>query len=299
MILDLEFPYHRLPEMMMDSVRPFHGAATDVSATSDTRGRKQMAYPRVPDVIAAELRTRIIEGEVPDGTFLPKQDELLEEFRVSRPSLREALRILEAEGLLAVQRGTIGGSLVRIPTAETVAYTIGLSLQSRHGSLGDIAVALRAMEPLAAAMCASRKDGREEMLAELESIAAASENAVDNIDEFTRLSRSFHERLVANCPNETIRLLVGALEVLWSHQESAWAKEATACGAYPDEAVRQSALRAHRQIIDAIRSGSADTIGELVAHHLTESGHYPRSVTKRVHVTSSPDGRTTLGARSR
>jgi GntR family transcriptional regulator, transcriptional repressor for pyruvate dehydrogenase complex len=282
----------------MDSAHPLQRAVAEDSAPTETRGRKRMAYPRAADIIAAELRKRIIEGEVPDGTFLPKQDELLEEFQVSRPSLREALRILEAEGLLAVQRGTVGGSLVRIPTPETVAYTIGLSLQSRHASLGDIATALRAMEPIAAEMCASRVDGRGQMLAELEGIAAASEGVVDDIDEFTRLSRAFHERLVANCPNETMRLLVGALEVLWSHQESAWAKEATACGAYPDKKVRQSALRAHRQIIDAIRSGSADTIGKLVEYHLADSGHYPPAVTKRVHVTSSPSGRATLGARS-
>ena len=282
----------------MNSAFPLQRTISRDSKPTEVRARRQVAYPRAADTIAAELRKRIIDGEVPDGTFLPKQDELLEEFRVSRPTLREALRILEAEGLLTVQRGTVGGSLVRIPTPETVAYTIGLSLQSRHGSLGDIAAALRVMEPIAAEMCACRVDGRDEMLTELERIAAASESAVNDIDEFTRLSRAFHERLVANCPNETIRLLVGALEVLWSHQESAWAKEATACGAYPEEGVRQNALRAHRQIIDAIRSGSSEMIGKLVECHLADSGHYPITVTKRVHVTSSPNGRAALGARS-
>src|SRR6185437_7074718 len=62
--------------------------------------RRQFVQPRVAQMVADVLRTRIVDGELPDGSLLPKQDDLIDEFQVSRPSFREALRILESEGLI-------------------------------------------------------------------------------------------------------------------------------------------------------------------------------------------------------
>ena len=87
--------------------------------------RAQLRQPRLADMVASVLRERIVNGELADGDLLPKQDELLEEFRISRPSLREALRILESEGLLTVRRGNVGGSVVEAPNAESSAYRTG------------------------------------------------------------------------------------------------------------------------------------------------------------------------------
>jgi len=61
------------------------------------------------EAVADRLRDRILSGEVPNGGMLPKLEDLTEEFRVSKASLREACRILETEGLLSVLRGNVGG----------------------------------------------------------------------------------------------------------------------------------------------------------------------------------------------
>jgi DNA-binding FadR family transcriptional regulator len=55
-------------------------------------------------MIADSVRRRILAGELNDGDVLPKVDDLLLEFPVSKPSIREAMRILETEGLLSVRR---------------------------------------------------------------------------------------------------------------------------------------------------------------------------------------------------
>ena len=128
-----------------------------MAATNGTR-RSQLRQPRLADAVAAVLRERIIEGSLGDGDLLPKQDELLEEFRISRPSLREALRILESEGLIRVRRGNVGGSVVEVPTAETSAYMFGLVLQSRRGTITDLAAAIKHIEPITASLCALRSD---------------------------------------------------------------------------------------------------------------------------------------------
>jgi DNA-binding transcriptional regulator YhcF (GntR family) len=130
-----------------------------VASTGSAGGRRgQLKPPRMSEVVAGILRERIIDGRLGDGDLLPKQDELLEEFRISRPSMREALRILEDEGLLTVRRGNQGGSVIEVPSADTSAYTFGLVLQSRRGSIADLAEAIRHIEPITAALCARRED---------------------------------------------------------------------------------------------------------------------------------------------
>jgi len=66
-----------------------------------------------PELIADELRSLIVSGKVAEGDSLGREPDLVERFGVSRPSLREALRILEAEGLITVVRGVLGGVVVR------------------------------------------------------------------------------------------------------------------------------------------------------------------------------------------
>ena len=67
-----------------------------------------MSAPRIAEIVADELRRQIIDGELADGDLLPRQEVLVEQFNVSLVSLREALRILETEGLVSVRRGNRG-----------------------------------------------------------------------------------------------------------------------------------------------------------------------------------------------
>src|SRR5258707_617511 len=83
---------------------------------------------RLDELVADALRDRITGGDLRDGDLLPKQEELLAEFRVSKPSLREALRILETEGLITVRRGNVGGAVVHLPDSDDAGYMIGLIL---------------------------------------------------------------------------------------------------------------------------------------------------------------------------
>src|SRR6201996_595515 len=115
-------------------------------------------------MVADGLRERILSGELADGAMLPKQDDLLAEFRVSPPSIREALRILETEGLITVQRGNVGGAIVHRPQPAKAAYMLGMVLQSRAVDLLDVQNALRSLEPVCAAAAASRPDRETTLL---------------------------------------------------------------------------------------------------------------------------------------
>jgi DNA-binding FadR family transcriptional regulator len=78
-----------------------------------------------PQRIADEIRALIVSGQLADGDLVGREPELVERFGVSRPSLREALRILEVQGLISVVRGVLGGSFARRPD-ETLAIVAGM-----------------------------------------------------------------------------------------------------------------------------------------------------------------------------
>src|SRR5438445_11947364 len=102
-----------------------------------------------PQQVADDLRALIVSGELSDGDSLGREPELVERFGVSRPSLREALRILEAEGLISVVRGMRGGVIVHEPDERMTARTAALVLQARKVSLADVHAARSLLEPTA------------------------------------------------------------------------------------------------------------------------------------------------------
>jgi DNA-binding FadR family transcriptional regulator len=256
----------------------------------------QLRQPRLAEVVAGILRTRIVEGVLPDGSRLPKQDELLREFRVSRQSLREALRILEAEGLLTVQRGNVGGSIVRAPTAQSSAYMFSLVLQSRHVELVDLAGTIRDVEPVAAALCARRSDRATAVLPRLRTAQKSAEAAIDDGVLFTYAAREFHEEFVRSCGSETLIVMLGTLESMWSQQERQWAQRAQEQGSYPRPEQREEVMAVHESILVAIKSGDEDHAAKLVRSHLRQSQRYALDEVKGALVMAAPTHGITLPA---
>ena len=85
---------------------------------------QRIRQPRVAEIVASRLRDDILSGRIKEGDVLPSQDSLLSEFRVSPPALREAIHILETDGLISVRRGNVGGAVVHPPSAERTAPSI-------------------------------------------------------------------------------------------------------------------------------------------------------------------------------
>ena len=221
-------------------------------------------------MVADELRERILSSDLPDGSLLPKQEDLLEEFRVSMPSIREALRILETEGLITVLRGNTGGAAIRLPQVSKVAYMLALVLQSRAVGVGDVADALRDLEALCAARAAERDDRARTVVPVLAARIAASEAAIDDADEYVHQARLFHEELVAGCGNETFMLMVGALESLWSSHVDRLARRTARLGEFAEVAVRKKMLDDHVRLVNAIRRGDARKAEQLMRAHYAQ-----------------------------
>jgi DNA-binding FadR family transcriptional regulator len=230
------------------------------------------ALPRLADVVAEQIRDAILVGEIADGERLPPVDQLLTQFGVSAPSMREALRVLEAEGLISVQRGGIGGAIIRRPTAKTAAYTLALVLRSHGTRKSDVSAAAALLEPLCAGLCAQRKDRRSTVVPELrrrnkETRAQLTGDPLAFNDSMV----AFHHTIVTTAGNDTMTLLTSALEHIWIADLRSKVRTTAAQGAYPSAHERESELRCHEDLATLIAAGDANGAEDLMRSHLAHS----------------------------
>ncbi|MER5181569.1 GntR family transcriptional regulator [Streptomyces sp. NPDC002896] len=233
---------------------------------------RQLRQPRLAEMVAAKLREDILTGRLKEGDSIPRQEDLYAEFKVSLPAVREAMRILETEGLISVRRGNVGGAVVHQPTADRIAYMVSMVLQTRNTSLSDVSGALLQLEPVCAAMCAARDDRETAVLPALRAAVEAQKAAFDDPGQYSPLARRFHEELVSLCGNDTMIVLIGSLESIWSSHESAvWGavagREADA-GSPMSAATRRAAIRDHEKLITAIEAGNTSRAMTLASTHL-------------------------------
>jgi GntR family transcriptional regulator, transcriptional repressor for pyruvate dehydrogenase complex len=237
---------------------------------------RQLRQPRLAEIVAASVRDDILTGKLAEGDLLPRQEFMFKEFRVSLPAVREAMRILETEGLISVRRGNVGGAVVHLPTPERTAQMISMVLQSRGTTPGDVSGALLHLEPICAGMCAARPDRADEVVPALREVVEAQQAEFDNVTQYNNNARRFHETLVANCGNETMIVVIGSLETIWSaHESSVWdeARQGSESEAVqPDSPMaqkpRRAALRDHEKLVAAIEAGNEDRAVALSAGHL-------------------------------
>jgi GntR family transcriptional regulator, transcriptional repressor for pyruvate dehydrogenase complex len=228
----------------------------------------RVRVPKVAEIVAEDLRRRILSGELTEGSTLSSQDRLLEEFGVSRASMREALRILETEGLITVRRGKRGGAVVHAPGAQISAYSLALSLETNSVNIDDVGEALRRLEASCAALCAVREDRDETVVAPLNAINERTAAAIGNFAKYVEITAEFHEAIVLLCGNDTLAMVAGAVESLWLAHVREWAVAAEQIGVEPSLERRRDGLKTHRRIVDLIARGEAAKVAALVEHHV-------------------------------
>lgn len=137
----------------------------------------RVRVPKTAEVIARTIRSQIVHREIPEGAALPSEAELMARFGVSRPSLREAFRILESEQLIAVRRGPRGGARVTRPNVTVASRYLGLLMQVDGVLLSDVFQARALIEPVALRLIAQREDrtaAADRLLAAFDQVALAS-----------------------------------------------------------------------------------------------------------------------------
>lgn len=224
------------------------------------------------ELIASYLRAQIVRGELKEGDGLPSEVELMEQFDVSRPTLREAFRILEAESLIAIRRGS-RGARVLAPDIGVAARYVGLLLQVSGTTIADVYEARSVIEPPAAGRLA-RVATAEDVAALrtcVRGIASAIE-AAPSLDagRFAQLTQQFHDLLMQRAGNRTLAIQSAVLsDVVNTHlglvgrfdEDPATARRAFA-----------RTIRSYDKVIDLVETGDPAGAETHWRKHMDEAG---------------------------
>jgi DNA-binding FadR family transcriptional regulator len=225
------------------------------------------------DLVADELRDQVLSGHLGDGSVLPRQEALIEQYGVSRPSLREALRILETVGLLTINRGNTGGAVVQHPQPPRVGYLLAMVIQSRNVAIDDVVGSLAELESLCAAMAARRAD-RVAAVEPLRASIELSRAVFDDTEAYVRSAHEFHEGLVRASGNQTLIVLLGAVEALWSAHVEQNLRSPTASALFYDLDKGALCLSRNVAIAYAFADGDAIAASDLTRLHMNEPPKY-------------------------
>jgi len=216
-----------------------------------------LQVPKASDVLADDLRERILRGDFPEGTALPTERELVNQTRMSRATVREALRILEVQGLVRIKTGRAGGAYVYRPGQDSMADSVNLLIRARRIRIPALLETREAIEPFCARLAARNRT--DEDLRRLE--AANEAMAADGtLAEFLQANVDWHVAVAAAGQNE---LLTGFMLAL---SQSIYAS--TDNQGFVDDDVRRTTLRAHRAVTKAIRAKDPETAERRMSRHV-------------------------------
>ena len=221
--------------------------------------------PKAAEVVAAELRRQIATGRLKPGDKLQPESVLQSEFAISRPTMREALRLLEAESLISIRRGKHGGARVSSIDLGSVSRQVGTFLQIEGTTLPDVWFARTVLEPPAAGLLAAHRDPR--VLADLEAnIEQAREAARTDLMRYADLSAEFSMLITKHCGNKTLHMLALLIYDIIRRQHE-HVTERTRENASVDR-LRQQSLRSREEAVQLMRAGKVVAVERFWRAHL-------------------------------
>lgn len=215
---------------------------------------------RISAGIADRIREMIVTQQVEPGQRLPSERELADLLRVSRPSVRDALRVLEADGLLRIRVGSGGGAFVAVPGSGVVSRGLENLVRMSSVTPEDVAEARLILETGLVGLIVARAD--DEDLEALESLCEEAEQALQEGTYGPAHSERFHTRLAECAHNPALSLLAGTfagpLSMVGLRKRTV------------RENRHRRSIAYHRRIVQAIRDRDAQEFERIAREHLTE-----------------------------
>jgi GntR family transcriptional repressor for pyruvate dehydrogenase complex len=218
----------------------------------------RVIVPKASDILAKQLRDSILAGDYPEGMLLPNERELSERSGLSRTSVREALRILEVEGLLTTRAGRNGGSAIRRPGRETLEHSLNLFIWGQNTTLETLLEVRAALEPPAARLAALHRTPDD--LIAIDQHHARLTGCAADIDAFRAANISWHAAIMQASHNPLLisfyQAIIGAVHA------------ATDIDDFHSPLVRREVIRIHERIAVAIRDSDGDAAARRMHRHV-------------------------------
>ena len=220
---------------------------------------------KTSELIARDLVSHIVRNELPPGTTLPTEREMVEAFGVGRTTLREALRLLETRGVITIRSGPRGGPVVRRPQPSDLSEALTLILEFEEASLVAVLEAREAIEPMVARLAAEKMT--PESIQELQDSVDAMLADLQKHPVFLRENQRFHNAIAQYSENTVLRIFSETLKVI---------ADGSTLGISYTPGRRRAVAEAHQRIVDAIKAGDGTQAESCMRAHLDEAGRYWR-----------------------
>jgi GntR family transcriptional regulator, transcriptional repressor for pyruvate dehydrogenase complex len=237
----------------------------DDAIAVDDRTAPSLRGTKISEKLAARLAQLIVEGDLAEGTPLPNEKQMSEQYALGRTTIREALRLLETRGLLSIRPGRGGGPVVRRPKPSDLGEALRFQFQFDGVRLSDVVEARHALEDITARLAAERIT--DQQLDELQ--ATIDMMLVKSRDDstFTECNAKFHSVIASASGSLILAALVGALQSIADGQ---------ALGVRYTPSARLGTAHAHEAIVDALRRHDPDATEAAMKAHLDEAEAYWR-----------------------
>ena len=217
---------------------------------------KKKAY----EDIVQQIRTLIEEGKLKRNDHLPSERELSETFRVSRTTVREAIRTLESMKFLQSRQGN--GTYVVASSEEALIQPLAAALFNEKDDILDIFYIRKIIEPHVAALAAENATPQE--IEELERILREQEGCIGRGGNIIETDSAFHNLMVKATKNRVMeRLIIALIDLLKQSREKYLMEEEN-----DKRAVRS--LEDHQRVLAAVKKGDGEAARKSMLQHLED-----------------------------
>jgi GntR family transcriptional repressor for pyruvate dehydrogenase complex len=213
---------------------------------------------RASGEIVSQIERAVFAGELETGDRLQSERELAEQFGVSRITVRDALRVLEARGLIRVKVGAMGGAFVADANTDRVAESISTLIKLKRMTLSELAEARTIVEAATASLAAQRADAGavSRLQQHVERARPLLREPITHADA----SMDFHVELARAARNEVLEATVEAYRELL----------VPSIRDLRDEKSGRATQKAHEEIVEAVRRHDSEGARELMLTHLAD-----------------------------
>ncbi len=224
------------------------------------------------EYVARQLLERIIAARLEPGSSFATEAELLEQFSVSRPTLRESLKILESQGVLGLRPGPGGGIIVRKPSIDMLAHGLSVFLRMREVPFLTVLRAREVIEPALTAEAAL--NGTEADFADLEASIARMKNlqGARDQDAFLEENRAFHGIIARASGNKVLEVFWSTISVLAGGEHH---------GVRYSASNQEHVIAAHERILKACRKRNGEAAATAMQTHVMDLENLVRTRDQR------------------
>ena len=226
---------------------------------------KEVRQSKITQKIFSQIRTAILEGKLKAGDKLPSEKELVEQFQVSKQTLRESLRALEHMGLIDVRKGIAGGAFIVEVDIAIAKESLANYLYFKNLTIENLSEFRLLIEPAAAKMAAQNISSDELEALRLLNLSARKNLKMNRIRDAARDEFNFHRFIADLTDNPIIILFLDFVESMLDDFKSVLK---------PDTEFFETVLDAHDRIYEAIKNRNAELAAAEMLEHVESVGDH-------------------------